>query len=228
MRVPRHGHGPFRVFSGTPVLRVHQHGAARTVGGSWPDWQPADTCESSSQAPSDADACTTFTTSRCTTKLAQQTIANRRLRTIGRMVEGAMILDAVLGDRRCWWLSPECDKRTFFDRIQPTVSSPENIRTSRSEPDARRRSAASPTAFGAVRDGRSRREARGTGLGRTRIRSNGRASARPWQHPRTFDTVALKLTARYHALGVTRRGFGSSSAPSSGYGADRLGDDVSP
>jgi hypothetical protein len=32
---------------------------------------------------------------------------NRRLRTIGRMVERVMILDAVLGDRRCWWLSPE-------------------------------------------------------------------------------------------------------------------------
>jgi pimeloyl-ACP methyl ester carboxylesterase len=27
-------------------------------------------------------------------------------------------------------------------------------------------------------------------------------------------------------LGVTRRGFGSSSAPAAGYGADRLGDDV--
>jgi hypothetical protein len=34
---------------------------------------------------------------------------NRRLRTIGRMVERVMILDAVLGDRRCWWLSPEAD-----------------------------------------------------------------------------------------------------------------------
>ena len=41
-----------------------------------------------------------------------------------------------------------------------------------------------------------------------------------------FDAVAPKLTARYRVLGVTRRGFGSSSAPSSGYGADRLGDDV--
>ena len=25
-----------------------------------------------------------------------------------------MILDAVLGDRRCWWLGPEADKRRFF------------------------------------------------------------------------------------------------------------------
>ena len=39
---------------------------------------------------------------------------NRRVRTIGRMVERVMILDAVLGDRRCWWLSPEADKRRFF------------------------------------------------------------------------------------------------------------------
>jgi non-heme chloroperoxidase len=41
-----------------------------------------------------------------------------------------------------------------------------------------------------------------------------------------FDAVAPKLTAHYHVFGVTRRGFGASSAPASGYGADRLGDDV--
>ena len=40
---------------------------------------------------------------------------NRRLHSIGRMVERTMILDAVLGDRRCWWLSPAEDKRTFFE-----------------------------------------------------------------------------------------------------------------
>lgn len=40
---------------------------------------------------------------------------NRRLQSIGRMVEKVMILDAVLSDRRSWWLSPEADKRTFFD-----------------------------------------------------------------------------------------------------------------
>jgi hypothetical protein len=40
---------------------------------------------------------------------------NRRLHSIGRMVEKVMILDAVLGDRRCWWLSPAEDKRTFFE-----------------------------------------------------------------------------------------------------------------
>jgi hypothetical protein len=40
---------------------------------------------------------------------------NRRLHSTGRMIERIMILDAVLGDRRCWWLSPAEDKRTFFD-----------------------------------------------------------------------------------------------------------------
>jgi pimeloyl-ACP methyl ester carboxylesterase len=41
-----------------------------------------------------------------------------------------------------------------------------------------------------------------------------------------FDVIAPKLAARYNVVGVTRRGFGASSAPSSGYSADRLGDDV--
>ena len=41
-----------------------------------------------------------------------------------------------------------------------------------------------------------------------------------------FDSFAPKLTARYRVFGVTRRGFGVSSAPSTGYDADRLGDDV--
>jgi pimeloyl-ACP methyl ester carboxylesterase len=41
-----------------------------------------------------------------------------------------------------------------------------------------------------------------------------------------FDTIAPKLAAHYRVVGVTRRGFGASSAPSSGYAADRLGDDV--
>jgi hypothetical protein len=39
----------------------------------------------------------------------------RRLQSIGRMVEKVMTLDAVLSDRRCWWLSPEADKRAFFN-----------------------------------------------------------------------------------------------------------------
>jgi non-heme chloroperoxidase len=41
-----------------------------------------------------------------------------------------------------------------------------------------------------------------------------------------FDQFALKLTGQHHVYGITRRGFGSSSAPTSGYSADRLGDDV--
>ena len=45
---------------------------------------------------------------------------NRRLQSIGRMIERVMILDAVLSDRRCWWLSPEADKRTFFDATKAT------------------------------------------------------------------------------------------------------------
>ena len=41
-----------------------------------------------------------------------------------------------------------------------------------------------------------------------------------------FDQFAPKFTKQYHVYGITRRGFGSSSAPASGYSADRLGDDV--
>lgn len=41
-----------------------------------------------------------------------------------------------------------------------------------------------------------------------------------------FDQFAPKLANVYHVWGVTRRGFGASSVPASGYDADRLGDDV--
>jgi non-heme chloroperoxidase len=41
-----------------------------------------------------------------------------------------------------------------------------------------------------------------------------------------FDDFAPKLTNTYHIYGITRRGFGASSSPASGYSADRLGDDV--
>jgi pimeloyl-ACP methyl ester carboxylesterase len=44
-----------------------------------------------------------------------------------------------------------------------------------------------------------------------------------------YDTFALKLTPNYHVYGITRRGFGDSSAPPptvANYNADRLGDDV--
>jgi non-heme chloroperoxidase len=41
-----------------------------------------------------------------------------------------------------------------------------------------------------------------------------------------YDNFAPKLISEYHVYGITRRGFGASSAPASGYSADRLGDDV--
>jgi non-heme chloroperoxidase len=41
-----------------------------------------------------------------------------------------------------------------------------------------------------------------------------------------YDDLAPKLTKRYHVYGITRRGFGASSSPDSGFTADRLGDDV--
>lgn len=41
-----------------------------------------------------------------------------------------------------------------------------------------------------------------------------------------FDDFAPKLTGNYHVYGITRRGFGASSRPDSGYDAYRLGDDV--
>src|SRR5207249_6687009 len=40
-----------------------------------------------------------------------------------------------------------------------------------------------------------------------------------------FDDFAPKLANTYHVYGITRRGFGASSVPDSGYSADRLGDD---
>jgi non-heme chloroperoxidase len=41
-----------------------------------------------------------------------------------------------------------------------------------------------------------------------------------------YDSFAPKLATRYHVYGITRRGFGASSVPVSGYSADQLGDDV--
>lgn len=41
-----------------------------------------------------------------------------------------------------------------------------------------------------------------------------------------FDDLAPKLVADYHVYGVTRRGYGNSSATLSGFLADSLGDDV--
>jgi hypothetical protein len=51
---------------------------------------------------------------------------NRRLRIVGRMVERVMILDAVLGDRRCWWLSPADDKWKFFCLMRDNYLRPED------------------------------------------------------------------------------------------------------
>lgn len=42
----------------------------------------------------------------------------------------------------------------------------------------------------------------------------------------TYDKFAPKLVPEYHVYAITRRGFGASSAPATGYSADRLGDDV--
>jgi pimeloyl-ACP methyl ester carboxylesterase len=41
-----------------------------------------------------------------------------------------------------------------------------------------------------------------------------------------FDKFAPKLSGSHHVYGITRRGFGASSTPTTGYSADRLGDDV--
>ncbi len=41
-----------------------------------------------------------------------------------------------------------------------------------------------------------------------------------------FDSLGPKLCAHYHVFGITRRGFGRSSAPPTGYDPRRLGDDV--
>lgn len=41
-----------------------------------------------------------------------------------------------------------------------------------------------------------------------------------------FTNFARLLTPTYHVFGITRRGYGASSAPTDGYSADRLGDDV--
>jgi pimeloyl-ACP methyl ester carboxylesterase len=43
---------------------------------------------------------------------------------------------------------------------------------------------------------------------------------------RVFDKLAEKLTPKYHVYGITRRGFGASSVPASGYSSARLGEDV--
>ncbi len=44
--------------------------------------------------------------------------------------------------------------------------------------------------------------------------------------PHSFRKFAPKFVSKYHVYGITRRGFGGSSKPSSGYSTDRLADDV--
>jgi hypothetical protein len=51
---------------------------------------------------------------------------NRRLRIVGRMVERVMILDAILADRRRWWLSPADDKWKFFCLMRDNYLRPED------------------------------------------------------------------------------------------------------
>jgi hypothetical protein len=51
---------------------------------------------------------------------------NRRLRIVGRMVERVMILDAILANRRCWWLSPADDKWRFFCLMRDNYLRPED------------------------------------------------------------------------------------------------------
>jgi hypothetical protein len=51
---------------------------------------------------------------------------NRRLRFVGRMVERVMILDAILADRRCWWLSPADDKWKFCCLLRDNYLRPED------------------------------------------------------------------------------------------------------
>ena len=41
-----------------------------------------------------------------------------------------------------------------------------------------------------------------------------------------FDEFAVKLSGPYHVYGITRRGYGASSRPLSGYSEQRLSDDV--
>jgi pimeloyl-ACP methyl ester carboxylesterase len=41
-----------------------------------------------------------------------------------------------------------------------------------------------------------------------------------------YDELAPKLSLAYHVFGITRRGFGSSSKPTTGYSAESLADDV--
>src|SRR5712691_5460670 len=45
---------------------------------------------------------------------------HRKTQTLGRMVQRLMILDGVLGDRNCWWMGTERDKRSYFATTRET------------------------------------------------------------------------------------------------------------
>ena len=47
-----------------------------------------------------------------------------------------------------------------------------------------------------------------------------------YQTAHEYDDIAPKLAAFYHVYGITRRGFGASSRPDSGYTAQRSAEDV--
>lgn len=51
---------------------------------------------------------------------------HRKPQSLGRLVQRLMILDGVLSDRTCWWMSPEPDKRDYFAITRKTgLSAPE-------------------------------------------------------------------------------------------------------
>lgn len=75
-----------------------------------------------------------------------------------------------------------------------------------------------------VRRCSARRKARGARLGRDRTQPRTSGGAR--KHSSRFDSLGPKLAAHYHVIGITRRGFGHSSAPQTGFDPRRLGDDV--
>src|SRR5207244_9311321 len=59
------------------------------------------------------------------------------------------------------------------------------------------------------------------GRGRARVMLAGSGNS-----AHVFDGFAEKLTNRNHVYGITRRGYGASSRPRSGYDSSRLADDV--
>lgn len=61
----------------------------------------------------------------------------------------------------------------------------------------------------------------GSGSGRPVVLLAGRG-----QTAHSFEGFAPSLAAFYHVYGITRRGYGASSKPTTGYLADRLADDV--